>query len=217
MKSRRQWVLVLFMLTVTASLAFAADGSSLKPPSGSQVALVVFEDMECPYCAHAYPLVWQAATAAHIPVVLHDFPLTIHPWAFEAAVYARFFDTKNTKTRNTGNDFRKFIYENQPQITPDNLRQYAQKFADANHIILPDAIDPQGKLKAEVKADLDLGNTCHLSQTPTIFIVAGGHASPTFVEVVNLDNMSAMIQEMQKRAGPAPSPTPARRATAKVH
>jgi len=213
MRTRFGLSFLLAMLAFSCH-AFAADGSSLKPPAGARVAVVVFEDLECPACAHAYPIVWQNAETAHVPVVLHDFPLTKHPWAFEAAVYARFFDTKSKKI---GDSFRAYIYQNQPQIVGANLRQYAEQFANNNHVALPVAIDPQGKLKAEIEADQELGRKCNLTQTPTIFVVAGGNASPSFVEVTNLDNLSATIQELQKRAGPAPSRSPARRAASKAH
>lgn len=217
MRTRLGLSLLLAMMAF-AGHAFAADGSSLQPPAGARVAVVIFEDLECPSCAAAYPVVWQTANASHVPVVLHDFPLKKHPWAFQAALYGRFFDSKNTKTKNVGNDFRAFIYENQSQITPDNLRQYAQKFADENRIALPLAIDPQGKLKSDIQADLALGDKCKLEHTPTIFVVAGGSASPSFFEVTNLENLPAIIQSMQKNAGPAPSPSPARRAaTSKGH
>ncbi len=73
----------------------------------------MFEDLECPDCARAYPLVWEAAKKHNIPVVLHDFPLNMHPWSFDAAVYARYFDTKSEKL---GDDFRGYIFKNQPQI-----------------------------------------------------------------------------------------------------
>jgi protein-disulfide isomerase len=203
--------LALFFLILLAFAchAFAADGSSLKPPAGARVAVVVFEDLECPSCAHAYPIFWESAKAAHIPVVLHDFPLRQHPWAFDAAVYARFFDTRS---QQLGNDFRAFIYQNQPQIEPWNLRQWVEKFANDHHVPLPFAVDPQGKLKAEIQADQELGQKCSLTQTPTIFVVAGGSASPSFQEVTNLDNLASTIQDMQKRVGPAASPSPARRA-----
>ena len=187
--------------------SFAADGSSLKPPAGARVAVVVFEDLECPACAHAYPIFWENAKAAHVPVVLHDFPLKKHPWAFDAAVYARFFDTKDTKSQQLGNDFRAFIYQNQPQISPQNLRQYVEKFANDNHVALPFSIDPQGKLKAGIQADMDLGDKCKLTQTPTILVVVGGNASPSFQEVTNLDSLASTIQDMQKRAGVAATPS----------
>jgi len=65
------------LIMVSARL-FAADASVLKPPPGAKVAIVMFEDLECPDCANAYPLVWEAADAHKIPVVLHDFPLPRH-------------------------------------------------------------------------------------------------------------------------------------------
>src|SRR5262245_32369589 len=107
----------LAAIATISIVSYAADGSSLKPPPGARVAIVVFEDLECPDCARAYPLVWDTAKAHNVPVVLHDFPLQMHPWSFDAAVYARYFDTKSEKL---GNDFRGYIYQNQPQITKDN-------------------------------------------------------------------------------------------------
>jgi protein-disulfide isomerase len=80
---------------VLASVCTAADGSMLKAPTGAKVAIEVFEDLECPDCARWYPEIFKVAEARHVPVVLHDFPLPMHPWSFQAAVYARFFDTKS--------------------------------------------------------------------------------------------------------------------------
>src|SRR5215467_6894533 len=102
----------LFAALAIAALsisAYAADGSSLKPPAGARVAIVVFEDLECPDCARAYPLVWDTANANKVPVVLRDFPLNMHPWAMDAAILARYFDTKSEKL---GQDFRGYIFQN---------------------------------------------------------------------------------------------------------
>src|SRR5215831_20725327 len=101
---------VVLTVFLSASAGFAADGSQLKPPAGAKVAVVVFEDLECPSCAKAYPQIWQTARVHHIPVMLHDFPLSKHPWSFEAALDARFLDTRSQKL---GNDFRGYIYLNQ--------------------------------------------------------------------------------------------------------
>ena len=196
MKTLSKYVLTLSAVLSLAGLGFAADGSPLKPPPGAKVAVAVFEDLECPSCANAYPKIWDAAKAHNVPVVLHDFPLSKHPWSFQAAVYARFFDTKSQKL---GNDFRAFIYQNQPQITPNNLRQYVQKFADDNKVPLPFAVDPQGELKAKIQADYDLGLKCNLSETPTIFVLGSAPASPSFVQVTELDKLSETIEEMQKK------------------
>jgi protein-disulfide isomerase len=184
-----------------AGLGFAADASSLKPPPGAKVAIVMFEDMECPSCAANFPGVEQAGKAHNVPVVLRDFPLgPTHPWSFDAAVWARFFDTKSEAL---GRDFRAYIFKSQPQITPGNLRQYVQKFADDNHVPLPFISDPDGKLKAKVQADHDLGLRLGINQTPTIFVVSNTESQQV--------DKPEIIEDMQKKAGPA---TPAKTRTA---
>ena len=211
MKFHLKFVLAFLAVMAFSTLGFSADASSLKPPPGAKVAVVMFEDLECPDCARAYPVVWEAANAHHIPVVLHDFPLSKHPWSFDAAIFARFFDTKSQKL---GNDFRGYIYQNQPQITRENLRQYVQKFADQNKVPLPFAVDPEGKLKEKVQADYALGQRIGLEHTPTIFVIGNGGPSTPFVEVVDRNQLTEKIEEMQKKAGPA---TPEKRASTKVH
>lgn len=204
--------IIAILAVMTFSVAgFSADASSLKPPPGASVAVVMFEDLECPDCARAYPLVWDVANAHHVPVVLHDFPLSKHPWSFEAAIYARFFDTKSQKL---GNDFRGYIYKNQPLIALDNLRQYVQRFADENKVALPFAVDPQGALKAKIQADYALGQKIGLEHTPTIFVIGNGGPSTPFVEVVDRNQLTQIIEDMQRKAGPA---TPEKRVSSKAH
>ncbi|HEX7288564.1 MAG TPA: thioredoxin domain-containing protein [Candidatus Angelobacter sp.] len=198
--------LTLFFVLITTlalSLAgFAADASSLKPPPGAKVAVVVFEDLQCPDCARAYPVVWESAKAHKIPVVLHDFPLPNHNWSFDAAVFARFFDTKSQKL---GDDFRGYIYKNQPNITRENLLQYTQKFADENKAPLPFSVDPEGKLKEKIRADYALGQQIGIQHTPTIFVIGKGATSSPFVEVVDRDKLNQIIEDMQKQSAAAPA------------
>lgn len=200
MRLHRASALVSLLLLSSVTFAFAADASSLKPPPGARVAIVMFEDLECPDCARAYPVVWEQAKAHNVPVVLHDFPLPKHAWAFDAAVYARYFDTKSEKL---GNDFRGYIFKNQPQITRENLLQWVQKFANDNKVPLPFAVDPLGKLKEKVQADFALGREIGLEHTPTIFVIGTGSPTP-FVEVVDRSQLSQIIEEMQKRSAPPP-------------
>src|SRR3954463_2369895 len=126
--------------TVAKSEASAPVGganekaTALRPPAGAKVAIVVFEDLQCPDCARAYPLVQDVSKAEKIPVVLHDFPLPMHNWSFQAAVIGRYFDTKS---KEIGDAWRAYCYTNQPTISPDNLSQVAQKFAGDHGTTLP--------------------------------------------------------------------------------
>jgi protein-disulfide isomerase len=187
--------------------AWAADGSSFKPPAGAKVAVVVFEDLQCPACAQAYPAVWSAANAHHIPVELHDFPLRKHNWSFPAAVFARFFDTKKL-----GNEYRGYIYENQTSISDEaSLTNFTNKFADSHKVQLPLPIDPGGALAEKVKADFSLGEKIELKYTPTIFVVGHNNAATPFVEVQDRNQLNQIIEDMLKKA---PAATPAKTKTA---
>jgi protein-disulfide isomerase len=187
----------LLLALILSSLAFAQDvkSSILKPPKGAQVALVVFEDLECPDCARAAPLLEEAAKTYNIPLVRHDFPLPMHPWAFDAAILARYFDTHS---RKIGNEFRMQAFAHQLEINKDNLHAFAEKFAAEHKIDLPFVIDAQGKLADEVRADRDLGQKIGLEHTPTIYVVSNKSQGKPFVEVVDRSQLFAMIDSIKK-------------------
>ena len=187
--------LLPFLLLISLAV-FAEDvPEALRPPKGAQVALVVFEDLQCPDCRRAAPLVAQAGQTYKIPVVRHDFPLPMHNWSFEAAVLARYFDTHS---KILGNAFRDSVFEHQLEITPDNLHGFAEKFAAEHKVDLPFVVDPAGRLAALVLADKELGKSINLQHTPTIFVVSNKRAGKPFVEVVDRSQLYALIDSMKR-------------------
>ena len=209
MKRDSLWIFTLsVLLLLTAAFAWAGDTSVLRPPKGSKVALLVFEDYQCPDCARAAPLLHEAARKYNIPLVQYDFPLPMHNWSFEAAVNARYFDTKSKKL---GDDYRLFIFANQPQITPQNLRGITERFAADNKETFPFVVDPSGALAAKVKADYAIGQRVGIEHTPTIYVVSDTTRGTPFVEVVDRTQLYQLIDKVLKEAGPA---TPAPKATA---
>jgi protein-disulfide isomerase len=169
------------------------DPSALRPPAGARVALVEFEDLECPDCARANPLLKEAAGKYDIPWVRHDFPLPFHAWSFNAAVNARWFDLKSKKL---GDDYRDTVFANQTSITTnDALTQFTQKFAESHGTAMPFAVDPQGKLAAAVKADYALGQRVGIEHTPTIWVVTANSKGPPFVEVVDRTKLFQLIDQ----------------------
>jgi protein-disulfide isomerase len=192
---------VILSLAVLIALAgtvcsWAQDtvDSVLRPPKGAQVAIIVFEDLQCPMCRRTAPLVEQASKTYKIPVVRHDFPLPMHNWSYQAAVMARYFDTHS---KALGNEFRDYIFENQLEIDPQNLRAYAEKFATAHKVDLPFVLDPGGKLAAQVNADRDLGKAIKLDHTPTVYIVSSNPGKP-YVEVKDNSQLYRTIDTMMK-------------------
>jgi protein-disulfide isomerase len=189
-------LLLLTTIFLTGANTFAQDPSLLRPPKGAQVALIVFQDLQCPKCRSDSPLEQQAAKAYKIPLVLHDFPLPMHNWSFNAAVIARYFDSQS---KDLGNQFRDFIFQHQPEITPETLPGFAQRFATEHKAQLPFVVDPQGKFAAEVNADKELGKKVGVQHTPTIYIVSSKNPSRPFVEVTDTSQLFQMIDSMQNQ------------------
>jgi protein-disulfide isomerase len=171
------------------------DASVLKPPAGARVAIVEFEDMECPDCARVNPVIKDAVAKYKIPWARHDFPLPFHPWSFNAAVNARWFDEKGGK--KLGDEYRDEVFANQPSFgeDPGRMAEFTQKFAQDHGLAFPFAVDPQGKLAAAVKADYALGQRVGIEHTPTIWVVTASSKGAPFIEVVDRSKLYQLIDQ----------------------
>jgi protein-disulfide isomerase len=189
---------VLLIASVPVSAQMAAGNAekiqALRPPAGAKVAIIVFEDLQCPDCARAAPLVEQVAKVEKVPVVRHDFPLPMHNYSRQAAIIARYFDTKSKKL---GDEWRDYVFANQTAITPENLNSKAQAFATSHGTAMPFMLDPGGKLAAKVQADFALGQRIGIQHTPTIFVVSNTTKGEPFVEVVDRSKLTEMIESMK--------------------
>src|SRR3984957_3174402 len=190
-----QYLVFTLAFVLVASLASAQTvDPALRPPKGAQVAIVVFEDLQCPDCRRAAPLLEEAGKTYKIPVVVHDFPLPMHNWSYDAAVIARYFDTRS---KQLGSDFRNYIFEHQPEITPPTLRAYAEKFATDHKVELPFVVDPQGKLAEGINQDKNLAQRVGINHTPTIYVVSNKTQGKPFVEVVDRTQLFQLIDAMK--------------------
>jgi protein-disulfide isomerase len=145
------------------------DTSMLKPPAGAKVAIIEFQDLECPACAHAFPIVHSAAAHYGIPLIAHDFPLQMHIWSFDAAVWARYLQDKvNPKVAD---DYRGAVFAAQAGIaSKDDMLNFTRKFFQSHNLQMPFVADPTGQLKKEVVADRTLGEKLGVQHTPTIIV-----------------------------------------------
>jgi protein-disulfide isomerase len=165
------------------------DTSMLRAPAGVPVAIYEFEDMECPACAHAFPIVHTAAEKYKIPLIRHDFPLgPMHPWSLDAAIIARYIQDKISP--QAADDYRGAIFTNQTAIaTKEDLQAFSQKYFQQHGRVMPFVIDPNGLFAAEVRADHTLGERINLHQTPSIFIVT----QKGYTEVTDITQLYSML------------------------
>jgi protein-disulfide isomerase len=165
------------------------DTSALHPPPGAQVAIVEFADLECPSCAMENPVIMQAVEKYHVAWVRHDYPLPQHNWSFQAAVNARWFDTRSKKL---GDDYRNAAFANQASIeSKDDLQKFTQKFAQQHGTALPFVMDPQGKLAADVKADGALATKMGINETPTAWVVT----EHGYKQITDFKNLYSMLDQ----------------------
>jgi protein-disulfide isomerase len=174
------------------------DTSMLRAPVGSKVAIFEFEDLECPACAHAFPIVHEAIEHYKIPLLRHDFPLKMHIWSFDAAVNARYMQDKISP--QFAEDYRRAVFANQTSIaSKDDLNAFTQKYFQSHGKAMPFVIDPNGLFAAEVHADYTLGERVGLTQTPTIFIVT----QKGYVQVTDVTQLYSMLDTAIAEAGSA--------------
>jgi protein-disulfide isomerase len=181
------------------------DTSLLKPPAGAKVAIVEWEDLECPACSHAFPIVHQAVDHYHIPLVRRDFPLKMHIWSHDAAIIARYIQDKVSPT--LAEEYRREVFATQYQIaSKDDLHRFTQKFFTTNHLQMPFVMDPTGQFVKEVDADEATGEKAGLTHTPTIVVVTATH----WTEVLDIaDLYSAIDAAIAQAGGAAPAKKPA--------
>lgn len=146
------------------------DTTILRPPAGSKVAIIVFEDLGCPACAHAHPIERQVAEQYHVPLVRYDFPLAQHIWTFEGAVDARYLQDKMSP--KLADEYRSAVFTAQMSISSkDDLRQFTEHWMQQHGQKMPSVVDPNGALAAKVQADYDLGKRLNVEYTPTLVVV----------------------------------------------
>ena len=146
------------------------DTSILRPPAGSKVAIIVFEDLECPACARAHPFEVDAAKQTHITLVRRDFPLPQHLWALQGALMARYIQDKISP--QLADQYRSDVFSAQAFISnKEDLYQFTSGWLQKHGKKMPAAVDPDGTLAKEINADADLGKRLNVTFTPTVVVV----------------------------------------------
>ncbi|MDP9170779.1 MAG: DsbA family protein [Acidobacteriota bacterium] len=143
--------------------------------AGAPVVIAEFSDFECPFCREEAKtlrdnLLKTYPTQVH--VYFFDFPLeTMHPWARPAAIAGRCVFRQSPSAYW---DFHDWMFENQKDITADNLKEKVLGFAktkekDVDGAQLTACIDTKAT-SAEVDKTIAIGQSLQVNQTPTTFI-----------------------------------------------
>lgn len=143
----------------------------LKAPADGALTLVEFSDLECPHCKRSHDILSEELKKYPRKVrrVFKNYPLDIHPWAFDAAVA----ETCAGKLKPSAADLlRDRFFAEQEKIAPDQVRAKALEFAKAAGLLEKDfaACYDKKETKDAVLADRKLGDALGLTGTPTLFV-----------------------------------------------
>ena len=172
------------------------DTSFIKPPAGAKVCIYEFQDLECPACAHAFPIIEAAVEHYKIPWIERDFPLGgAHIWSGDAAIWARYLQDK--VSLKTANEYRGAIFAAQTGIvSKDDMVAFTRRWFQSHGVQVPFVPDPTGQLKSEVAADHALGDKMGLQHTPTIFVAS----QKEWVQVSDVSLLYQTIDQLLARA-----------------
>ncbi len=146
------------------------------PTDGAKVLIVKFNDYQCPPCRMTWeqykPIIakYMAQYPGKVKYVTKDYPLdgecnvntpgAGHAAACEAAVAVRL-----ARAKGRADAMEEWLFANQPQITPDLVKQGARSVGG-----ITDFDAQYAKTLELVKADIAMGASLKVTGTPTFFI-----------------------------------------------
>src|ERR1700678_1223089 len=160
-------------------------------PANAPVTIVEFGDFQCPDCKAEAPVLRKELPEGFdgkVRVIFKNYPLeSVHPWAHAAAVAGRCVYQQGDPA------FWKFydwIYQNQDDITGDNLNSKVLAWAGENSVDtvkLGQCLDTKAT-EPEVNRSIAEGRELGINGTPTLFINGrkiGGLMWPDLQLVIN--------------------------------
>ena len=181
----RFWI-ACAVLTVCSTTTFAQtsvppnqvsplkDTSSLRPPSGARVAIIEYEDLECPFCAKAFPIVHAAAKQHQIPIIECDYQIGYHHWSHDAAICAHYLKAKVSLA--LAEEYRREVFASQLRIASrDDLHSFTQAFFNRYRQQMPFVMDPTGQYDREINETTAQADRIGIRETPSIFVVTNDH------------------------------------------
>lgn len=176
------------------------DTSLLKPPAGAKVAVIEYEDLECPYCAKAFPIVHAAVKHYKIPLVECDYQISYHHWSHDAAICAHYLKAKVSP--DLAEEYRREVFALQARISSrDDLHNFTQAFFSGHGQQMPFVMDPTGQYAREISETTAQGDRMGIPSTPSIFVVTNNH----WIEVKDVSDLYQAID--QAEAETASNPT----------
>ena len=131
------------------------------------VAITMFADFQCPFCARFYGSIKEVLSAypGKIKFMIKNFPLPFHPnavpsakAALAAGLQGKYFEMVD------------LLMKNKAQASEDKLKEYAKTLGLDEKKFLEDLKSKDAEFAKQIKADMSLGERCDVRGTPTFFL-----------------------------------------------
>jgi protein-disulfide isomerase len=167
-----------FDLTKDPSSGILFNSQRARGEPQGKVTIVVFDDLECPFCARSHAALFPDTLQHYkngVTIVYKDFPLVeIHPWAMHAAVNAGCLAEQNTPAYW---DYVDKIHAHYTDFSGDKQRLLTT-LKKLDHLAMQEAGVDQGTLdlcirkqdESAIRASMAEGQKLGVESTPTIFV-----------------------------------------------
>ena len=173
---------------------------------GAPVILVLFSDFECPYCkeeAKSLRSNLMATYPKEVRLYFKDLPLTqIHPWAMNASIAGRCIFRQNPAAFW---DYHDWIYEDQGNITADNLKSKILGYVKGKEIdaVQLDRCMDSKATAPEIEKSMAEAKLLGVAATPTLFVNGRQLVGPaaTWANLRQVIDYEIEYQKTAKNAG----------------
>ncbi len=131
------------------------------------VTIVMFTDLQCPFCNRFYPGVRDTLKAYpdKVRLIIKHFPLPFHPNARPAAKL-----TMAAGEQGKYKEMMELLLENGADVSDAKVKEYAQKAGLNYNRLTGDVKKNDAKYEAQLEEDAKLIQTSDVRGTPTFFI-----------------------------------------------
>ncbi len=169
---------------------------------GASVVVVAFSDFQCPYCKDEAAMIRQNLISSYPTQVRYYFKMypleALHPWAKAGAMAGRcVYRQEPAEFWN----YHDWIFGQQQQITPENLKSKVMEWAkdkkDIDPLQLGQCIDTRAT-EADIDKNIEEAKALGVGGTPTLFV--NGRKIGQSIDWANLKAIIDYEIEYQKTA-----------------
>lgn len=174
--------------SASGNVPAVSDEDRVTGGSGADVTLIVYSDIECPFCGRFHPALTQAIDeyGDDILVVFRHFPLSFHPNAAAAAHAAECAGDQGEFWA-----YLDVLYENQQALDADLYGELAGDLG-LNTGSFTSCME-SGKHEEKIAADMAGGAQGGVSGTPATVIIAADGSRSVVPGAIGFDQLKAMI------------------------